>query len=262
MITMDGQYRFENFGFFCESGNEDPLTPNFQRKTLAIPGRAGVWDFGVEIGEKPAAFPLKIMERIPLIMQEKFSALTDFLMDPYGQPRNIKVVRDYAPDRYYMMKLAQPLSPERLMDEGVLVLPLIASDPYSYHTVSTEEITMDSDTSVLSDVLLDSVYSFNVTAPQTLSVHNFSYYNTYPTIEITGSFTLFTLSANGKSFSFVAQTNKTIEVSEFDTKINGVLSLSVMTGNPIELKSGFNDVAISGSNINVTITFKFKPKYL
>ncbi|MGA4718863.1 phage tail family protein [Fictibacillus nanhaiensis] len=261
MITMDGHYRFEDFGFSCELGNEDPLTANFQRKTLTIPGRAGVWDFGVEIGEKPASFPLKTVERIPLIMQRNFTALTDFLMDPYGQPRNIKVIRDYAPDRYYMMKLAQSLNPERLMDEGILVLPFIASDPYSYHTVSTEEITIDSETSLMSEVLLGSEYVFNVTSAKTLQVHNFSHYNIVPKIESKGSFTSLTLSANGKSFSFGAQTNKTIEVSEFDTKINGVSSLSVMTGNPLELKSGFNDVVVTGADINATIKFKFKPRY-
>ncbi|MDZ5606354.1 phage tail family protein [Bacillus pseudomycoides] len=134
MITLDDKYRFEDFGFICEPGNEDPLTPVFDRKTYTIPGRPGVIPFGTEIKEKQFSFPLRIIERFYTEMQRKFRAFAAFFFDQYGQPRKVKMVLDYDSDKYYFVELAQQLLPERLPEDGTLVLSLVAYDSYAFST--------------------------------------------------------------------------------------------------------------------------------
>lgn len=263
MLSIDGVHLEKDLGLHLLADSSEPVLPETRDVSLTIPGRHGAYVFDSYF-EPRTFFPrILIPSQADLTeVQQITRNISTMLLDAKGKPKDVTLVYDYEPDKKYIARFNGYIAIDRIAKTGIFPIPFTAYDPFAYHTVSTEDINLDSDTSVLSDVLLDSVYSFNVTAPQTLKVHNFSYYNTYPTIEITGSFTSLTLSANGKSFSFGSQTNKTIEVSEFETKMNGVNSLSAMTGDSLELLEGINNVIITGSNINVTITFKFKPKYM
>jgi phage-related protein len=260
-LTLDGK-RPEELGLKLLQEHQHPALPETRDRSVEIPGKHGAYDFGADLGVRPFELPFLVNQFEKVDVQQKVREFTRLLVSPNGRPKTVELIFDYEPDKAYTVRYTGSLPIDRLVRMGEFVLPLTAFDPYAYHTTSTEDIIMDSDTSVMSEVLLDSVYSFNVASPQTLEVHNFSYYNTYPTIEIKGSFTSLTLSSNGKSFSFGPQSNKTIEVSQFETKIDGVNSLSAMTGESLEFIEGFNDVVITGSNINATITFKFKPRYL
>jgi predicted phage tail component-like protein len=257
-----GDKTFDELGLIFLRDYYHPIAPDTRDRSVEIPGRHGAYDFGADLSVRNISIPCAIKGDDRTALQQTVRALVKHLFDSNGKPKTMQLILDDEPDKMYMVRFSGGLPIERIVNIGKFTLPLTAFDPYAYHTVSTEEITMDSDASVMSEVLLDSVYSFNVTAPQTLEVHNFSYYRTYPTIEIIGAFTSLTLSANGKSFSFGQQTNKKIVVGEYTTTINGVNSLSAMTGDSLEFVEGFNDVVITGSNINVIITFKFKPKYL
>jgi predicted phage tail component-like protein len=263
MLSIDGVHIEKDLGLHLLADSSEPMLPDTREVKLTIPGKHGAYVFDSYF-EPRTFFPrILIPSQADLTeVQQITRQISTMLLDAKGKPKDVTLIYDYEPDKHYIARFNGYIAIDRIAKTGIFPIPFTAYDPYSYHTISTEKITMDSDTSILSDVLLDSVYSFNVTAPQTLSVHNFSYYNIYPTIEIKGSFTSLTLSVNGKSFSFGSQTNKTINVSEFETKINGMNSLSAMTGESLEFIEGFNNVVVSGSNINVTITFKFKPKYL
>jgi phage-related protein len=261
VITLDGKTA-EELGLIVLAGSQEPVLPSTRDRVVTIPGRHGAYDFGGELDVRD--FEIKCVLKSQSTLEEtqrKVREITSLLVEGNGRPRTVSLRYDYEPDKEYSVRYSGSLAIERIIRMGKFTLPMTAFDPYAYHTTSTEEIVMDSDTSVMSDVLLDAEYSFNVTSPQTLKVHNFSYYNIYPTIEIKGSFTSLTLSANGKSFSFGSQSG-TIEVSQYETKIDGVNSLSAMTGDSLEFVEGFNNVVITGSGINATITFKFKPKYL
>jgi phage-related protein len=263
MLSIDGVHIEKDLGLHLLADSNEPMLPNTRDISLSIPGRHGEYTFDSYL-EARTLFPvILIPSQVDLNEVQRITReVSKLILDPYGKPKEVTLIYDYEPDKCYKAKFSGYIAIDRIAKTGRFPIPFKASDPYAYHTVSTDEITMDSDTSILSDVLLDSVYSFHVTSPQTLSVHNFSYYNTYPTIEIVGSFTSLTLSANGKSFSFGSQTNKTIDISEFETKINSLNNLSAMAGDPLEFVEGFNDVVVSGTGLNVKITFKFKPRYL
>lgn len=266
MITMDDKYRFEDFGFECEPGNEDPLNPNMERKTLAIPGRPGVWDFGSEIREKLFSFPLRILERFHSDMQYKFNEFIAFWFDAFGQPREVKVVRDYEPDKFYLVKIVSQISPERLTEEGAFVLPLVANNPNKQFIAQSDEITWDSDIPIMSDITwLYGTNEIEIKQPQTIEVQNDGNLIVRPKILISGTADSLTLTLNGESFSF-GQISQPIEINceSYMVFVNGIESISAMTGklDKLFLTPGTNKIGIQGSGLNLKMTFQFYNQYL
>lgn len=262
---MDDEYRFEDFGFICELGNEDPLTPIFERKTLAIPGKVGVWDFGVEIREKHFSFPLRIFEKFWPEREHKFNEFKNFWFDEFGQPREVKMVRDYEPDKFYMVKIVEQILPERLDDEGVFTLPLIANYPYKQFIAQSDEVTWDSDIPIISDITwLYGLDAFAIKSPQTVDVQNDGNLIVRPIILISGIANNLTLTLNGESFSF-GQISQPIEIDaeKYLVKVNGIEKLNAMTGNMkyLYLSPGNNKIRIDGSGLDLTMTIKFRNHY-
>jgi Phage tail protein len=263
MITMDDQYRFEDFGFFCEPGNEDQATPNYESKTLAIPGRKGLWDFGNEIRERPFSYPLKIMDRFHTDMQQRLNELVAFFMDPYGMPRVIKIVRDYETDKHYMVKLNGPIVPERAEEEIIFNLNLIAYDPLKYANVENHEINWDSTTVTFDDSYsIDTVFvdDIQITSPQTVET-TVNGNALIPVFLISGSGTNVVIEANGKSFSLGTFSNSTFEISGQDYKFIKNGQESFITGDFITLMPGTNQINITGSNLNFNLSIKIRDQY-
>ncbi|MBY7111374.1 phage tail family protein [Bacillus sp. 17RED48] len=269
MITLDDKYRFEDFGFICEPGYDDPLTPSFSRKTYSIPGREGVITYGTEIKEKEFSYPLKIMERFHTEMQMKFERFASFFFDKYGNPREIKMIRDYDPSKYYFVELSQQMLPERLPEDGTLVLPLVAYDPRAYSIVkSTDKITWGTPipfTTKIPFSYRSGQSKYDIDAPQNLIVNNIGLLVVRPVVEISGTVKGLTLTLNGKSFSFgdLNNENLLIDAKHYTVIKNGKNYLFNVKGNleNLELSPGENMVKIDGGNLNLKITFKFQGKY-
>lgn len=136
MITMDDKYRFEDFGLIPGLGYEHPATPTFQRRTMHIPGRSGEWDFGTEILSKPLSFPLTTNNTDSYEMEQRLENFVAFLFDAYGQPREIKIVYDSLPDKFYMVKVSDSFSPARVRPFSIFTLPFVAFDPYKYASMN------------------------------------------------------------------------------------------------------------------------------
>lgn len=267
MITLDDKYRLEDFGFICEPGYDDAITPVFDRKTYSIPGREGVIPFGTEIKEKHFSYPLMIFERFHLDMQQKFERFASFFFDIYGQPRKIKMVRDYEPDRYYFVELEKQLLPDRLPEDGKLVLELVAYDsrPYSY-LKSDENITWGSKIPYATKITFGHKASqFQVSSPQSVEVNNIGSLIVRPVIEVIGGAKDLTLTVNSRSFSFGDLNNETllVDAKYYTVKKNDQNYLFKMTGNleKLELVPGKNTIKIGGTNLNVKIAIKFQGMY-
>lgn len=267
MITLDDKYRLEDFGFICEPGYDDPLTPSFTRKTYSIPGREGVIPFGTEIKEKEFSYPLMIMERFHIEMQRKFEKFTGFFFDQYGNPRKVKMVRDYDPSKFYYVELAQQITPDRLPEDGKFVLPLVAYDPRGYSIVkSTDKIKWGTRIPFATQIPFGYKPSqYNVVSSQTLNVDNNGSLVVRPIIEISGTVTELILNINSEVFNFGNLKNETllIDAQHYTVKKNSQNYLFKMTGNleKIELFPGNNTVQIGGSSINLKVTFNFRGKY-
>jgi phage-related protein len=263
MITMDDEYRFEDFGFYCEPGNEDPATPNYESKTLAIPGRKGLWDFGNEIGERPFSYPLKIMDRFHTDMQRRLNDLVAFFMDPYGKPREIKIVRDYEPDKHYTVKLNGPIVPERAEEEFIFNLNLVAYDPVKYANVENHEINWDSTTVTFDDSYsIDTVYvdDVHISSPQTVET-TVNGNALIPDFLISGSGTDIVIEGNGKIFSLGTFSNAIFEISGKDFKFIKDAQETFILGEFITLLPGKNAINITGYNLNLTISIRVRDQY-
>src|SRR5690606_801903 len=99
--------------------------------------------------------PLGLQEYDGLEKQRKLSEFVAFLFDEYSRPREIKLTFDYEPDKYYLVKVANGFSPERIMSFAIFYLPLVAYKPHKHFVLPSDEIVMASDIPILSDILMD-----------------------------------------------------------------------------------------------------------
>lgn len=261
---MDDKYRFEDFGFICEPGNEDPLTPNMEHKTLSIPGKVGLWDFGIEIKERHFSFPLKIMDRFFTKIQRNFNELKEFFLDPHGQPREIKIIFDYEIDKYYIAKLNGFSVPARLTEESTIVISVVAYDPLKYGTVENHEIHWDSTNVSYDDSYsMDTVYvdDVTITTPQSVETTVNGYALT-PTILITGTGNNVSLKANGKTLSLGSFTNATFEIRGKDYRILKNNEEQFINGDFLQLLPGLNQVEITGFNLNFNLSIRVRDQYI
>lgn len=262
---MDDKYRFEDFGLIQEEGHDHPPTPNFNRKTIHIPGRTGTWEFGSEIREKPFNIPLGTLGRDRIKLQQQLNDFVAFLFDDFGQPREFKIVYDYEPDKYYIVKVREQFNPQRVRPFTRFTLPLVANYPYKQFIVQSDEVSWDSDIPIMSDITwLYGLDDFEIKGPQTIEVQNDGNLIVRPKISISGSAESLTLTLNGESFSF-GQINQPIEIDteRYLVKVNGVEKLNAMTGklDKLYLLPGTNQIDITGSRLNLTMSIKFRNQY-
>lgn len=267
-IKLDG-YSPEHFGLRLMADHYHPMTPEVRRKTITIPGKSGEWDFGSEWGSRPFELPFKRIEQDPIEMQRKLREFVAFLLDSYGKPRPIKLVFEYEPDKYYQVKLDGMITPARLALMSEFTLPFVAHNPNALFIVPTDEITLDSDVPLLSDITLDAEYSFDfsiVNGTQSITVYNAGTLTVRPTLIFTGTADELAVSTAkaGGSFTIQPFANKTIEINGdlYTVKSGGVETLSIMTGNFIELDPGKNTVTIRGVNLNANLKIRFNYQYI
>lgn len=262
---MDDQYRLSDFGLVQEEGHNHPPVPFIQRKTLHIPGKKGVWDFGTEIREKHFNIPLATQGRNLTELQHQLNQFVEFLYDEYGEPRLFKLVFDYEPDKFYLVKVSTQFEVERLKPFSRFVLPLVANYPYKQFIAESNEVIWDSDIPIISDITwLYGLDDFVIKSPQTIDVQNDGNLIVRPVIIISGTANTLSLAINGESFSF-GQISQPIEIDaeKYLVKVNGIEKLNAMTGNMkyLYLSPGNNKIRIDGSGLDLTMTIKFRNHY-
>lgn len=261
---IDDKY-FSDFGPVREVvGHRNPATPEFTQKSVSIPGRAGVWDFGHEIGTRSFNVPLKYETNDKYERQRILNDLVAFLFDQYGKPKARKLYFDYEPDKYYTVKLASPIDPERLMFTNTFTLQFKADNPYKNFMLPSNEIVWGADIPFMSDILLDTGGSLGtITTAQTISINNQGTIAKPLSITIQGSGTNVTFSKGSQSFSLGTFSNKTIVIDgeTYSVFVDGEETLSALTGDFITLNTGVNNIQISGTGLNITLTESLTYQY-
>ena len=262
-IKLDNK-KPRDFGLIFLTEHYHPMTPEMRTRTLSIPGLAGEWDFGSEWGPRPFTLPFGIIEHDNFERQRKLNTFVAFLLDPYGRPRPIKLYFDYEPDKYYEVKLAAKIDPSRLRHSARFDVQFIAHDPYKKFAVPSDNITMDSDIPIMSEILWGTESGTQeVTSPMTIEVGNSGSLTIPLAFRIEGSGTNVSLTANGKTMTLGTFTNKTIDVEgNYTVKVNGVPDLTGTNGVFLDLKPGINQIRIAGSNLNLTISESLVYKFV
>lgn len=143
VITMDDIYKFTDFGFVCES-YDYPATPKIEHHAIHVPGQAGLYYLNTDILERLFKFSLARIDKNKEQLQVKIRNLISFLFDSKGQPRQIKIVFDYEPNKYYLVKCNSDIPVERVLRTGKLVILFAAYDPFAYSTGSKTINIVDS----------------------------------------------------------------------------------------------------------------------
>jgi predicted phage tail component-like protein len=131
LILLDG-YSIDTFGLIPLQSHIHPINTGIQHKTIKIPGMAGVHDIRTELAPKYFEFEFAIKEQDETTMQAKLNEFVAFLCDDTGRPRDIKLIFDYEPDKYYTVKLNNMIDPERIRGFSRFSVSFVASDPYKY----------------------------------------------------------------------------------------------------------------------------------
>lgn len=267
-LTIDGK-RISELKLALLPGFQHPAAPPVRDHVVSIPGRPGAYYFGSEI--EPLQFNLPLLVKPQENRFELATAIRNMvatLIDPYGKTKEVKLIYDYEPDKYYLARYSGSMSIERYFSMGKFDLPMIAYDPHAYSILeSTEDVLWGDDIPFMSDIPLEIGSSqYTVTNPQTLNIDNFGSQVVRPIVEISGSATSLTLTIQGESFSLGTFTNSTflIDAERYAAMKNGQNFLFQLQGNleKLQLTLGANAIKIGGSNLNINIAFKYRAKYI
>lgn len=141
-IILDG-IRDVDLGFRVLEESQDPLIPSTRDQNMLIDGRHGSYDFGAVLDPKPFVFECAFIpqgtsyERPSASeLQKRVRRLAEFMTDTYGRPRNMRLVRSWEPDKYYIVRYSGSAPLERIAYSsiGLFTLPLVAFDPFAYST--------------------------------------------------------------------------------------------------------------------------------
>ncbi|HFJ9281685.1 phage tail family protein [Bacillus cereus] len=266
-LTIDGK-KLKELNLALLPGFQHPAAPPIRDYTVSIPGRPGAYYFGSDID--PLEFNLPLIIK-PQEDRFKLSAairkMVAVFIDHYGKPKEVKLIYDYEPDKYYLVRYSGSMPIDRYFRMGKFELPLIAYDPHAYSVLqSTEEIRWQDMVPWMSDIPIGyKGSSFTVNSPQSLTVDNFGSKVIRPVIEISGSADNLTVIVKGERFSFGSFRNSSflIDAERYTVIKDSKNFLFQLQGNleKIELMLGANVIQVGGSNLNLKISFKYRAKY-
>lgn len=255
----------EEYGVRVLKGTKHDALPETRDRSITVPGRHGAFDFGADLGVRQFEIKCALINALdPTDLQLKLRKLATVLTDAYGRPKTFRLMFSEETDKYYDARYTGRVGVDRVHKLGLFSLAFTAFDPLAKSVVPSDEIIMDSDTPVLSDILMDTGLSErSITLPTTFSIINNGTVALRFGYKIVGSGTNVTLSANGKTFSLGTFANKTIDVDGegYLVKIDGIENLTSTSGDFIELLPGVNNVNVAGSTLNFTISESLVYKY-
>lgn len=268
-ITLDG-VRDVDLGFRVLKEKE-PLLPSTRDRVLTIDGRAGSYDFGAFLQERSFVYSCVFVgdgtnytEPSAIALQQRIRELARFLLDSKGRPRTIELIRYTEPDKCYFVRFSGAATLEKMIYNtvGTFDLELTAFDPFAKLIVDADDIILDTDILLESDVRLDDAFEYLVVGSYTFEINNVGSLDAEPVIEVFGNFASLSINVNGQTFGYTESgTSLTINSERMTVKSGSTNKLGKMTGNFPILQPGVNNVTISGTGLNATVSFKFRPKF-
>jgi predicted phage tail component-like protein len=264
MLSIDGVHIENDLGLHLLADSDETMMPDTRQDTLTVPGKHGVYVFDSYL-EPRRFFPYILIPSQATLndVQGIVRKVASLLVDEYGKPKDVKLIYDYEPDKYYIARFTGYIAIDRVAKTGRFPIPFLAYDPMAKLIMESHEIDWDSDLPIDADVLIDTGLGVHaITSPVTLDIVNSGTNTLRFSYRLEGSGTDVTISANGKSFSLGAFSNTKWEVDgeKYSVLKNGAYNMP--DTNFIELKPGNNDVTITGTNLNLTLTENVRYQYV
>lgn len=254
------------FGALWKSKDRS-LKPSRQKSKISVPGQNGSYKFSGNQTDDDRIISGTI--HLPALSQRdlrnKARSIAAWL---HGEG---ELIFDDEPDKAYIAEIYEGISLEQLVTMGSASVSFECG-PYAHSTISTaEDVTWDSDVIWDSDITWGGSdnFTFSVNeSPTVIEIENTGTVSVRPIITITGSFTDIRITINGKILGYseaIAEETVTINNFKYTVKKGDINKLDVVTGdieNFLELLPGKNDITITGTGLNCTVLFDFKPLYI
>lgn len=260
-FTFENQNSLDDFKIIVNKVHR-PILPALRPRKLIIPGKDGAWDFGNNTYEElPLPIDCTIVE--PLDDVSLTRAIAIWLS------KKGKLIISDEPEKYYMGRVYETFTPDIIGPAGKFTLNFIC-DPFAYSiSETTDEILLGDDIPLGNSVTLGNAdnYTYHLTESGSISVDNFGTRNIRPTIIINGSFDGIEIAMNGKSIEYahvMALKELILDGSNYTVELDGVNKLSDISGDIVDfltLQPGENIVTITGTNMDCTIQFEFRPMF-
>ncbi|MDR4318672.1 Phage-related protein [Niallia circulans] len=266
-VWIDETY-LPDIGVIVLVGGEEPALPTTRDRSVVIPGRPGAYDLGGELGVRNFELNCAIAGvRDHNLIATKVREFTQLLIDRYGRPKTVKLRFESEPDRFYYVRYSGNIPVDKIAYTAKFTVPMTAFDPYAKSLVTNDEVAWGSE-----KITFESQYSLgNSGGGKPVTITNATSLNVYvegllvrPVIAIEGSGTDVVIGVNGNEMLLESFENKIIiiDCENFTVTVNGESSLSILSGNFIELLNGDNSISISGTNLNLTIATKFRDQFI
>src|SRR5699024_5531821 len=268
MITLNDK-RLEEFGYRALIDHYHEAVPEIRSKTMSIPGMPGRWDFGSELGSKRFEIPIRALSDSSVDLQHLQNELVAFLMDEFGNPRELKMVFDYELDKYYTVKVDGVIAP--MLRAHILsnkTLPFIAHDPYKYASANEYDESYRYDKEYLYDIALmyDNSDTFKWEYVRHCSgINNYSSLVADFIIEIQGTVSngsITNLENNQKlTLPNISNGRLLIDGKRFAIIRNGAAILEGSNYKFFHIQPGEVGFLFEGDNPNATVTYKWLHKF-
>lgn len=264
-FTLDG-VAAKDLNIVMGRDSDRPIAPSTVDRFLSIPGRNGILSFGSDVGARYFNLVCNVITKDYRTLQAATERVASVLLDGYGKPKQIKLVFDARPDRYYLVKYSGSLTIDRLFGYGQFSLPLVTiGEPFARSlTNSGDGVKWGSQVTWGSNVRWGDAWAYHANGSGTVDINNWGTMIVKPVIEVNGSFSTLSLSCNGKTLNYNTTLNNdmlAINCESMTIKQGSNNMLNYMTGDFIELAAGVNKVTISGTSLNADVSFKFNAKY-
>ncbi|MDQ0270718.1 phage tail domain-containing protein [Cytobacillus purgationiresistens] len=255
----------QSLGVTVKLDSSEPMLPEFRTNTVTVPGRHGAYDFGAYMDVRQFALNCVLPRKSYTDQKAQIRQFVRLFVDDYGRPKTVKLRFGDEPDKYYDVKVSGGVPVERLANLGFFTLPLVAHDPLAKFIVPSNDIIMDSNVPILSDVIWETgLGSRRVTGPTSFKVINNGTVSIPFSFRLEGRGELISVSINGRTLSVKNLSNEVVEIDgdTFVIKFNGNTDMTRMTGSFLELSPGENTVSVNGYRLDVRIGERLVYKYL
>lgn len=169
------------------------------------------------------------------------------------------------PQRFYIGRIVNQIPLERQVAWGDVTL-LFRCEPFAYFIKSmAEEIILGDDIPICEQITLDRATAVHtITGPTTIQIENNGAFDLQPFMKIEGSFTNLAIGSLiinkplQNDTLYIDNENVLVYTIEAGARVNW---LPYVSGDVLRLKHGVNDVQISGTDLNFTLSYLSRERW-
>lgn len=147
-IWLGGKSNVE-LGFFVTRSSGRPGLPGTVDRTLAVPGRHGLWDYGADLGARSFNMECAFITKDSFELQQAIANLSAHLIDSYGKPRTLELKFRERPNQTFNVRFMGSLDVERIVGLGTFTIPLTAFDPFAYGPERLQELSITASPTII-----------------------------------------------------------------------------------------------------------------